>query len=127
MGLERKTALTTAVLLCLASGAHAQPAMTGNQLHEACSSGNSSGQLLCVVYVRGIAEGSMIQHALESRLNAAGSPTPFCSPAGSTWRQLTDVVARALAAQPQNRHRPAADITLAALMDAFPCDPSTSR
>ena len=88
-----------------------QTFLSGNQLHENCSSTSLADKQECIGYVIGV-------------LDALGSlPKPmFCIPLEVVSRQqVSDVVRRWLENHPEKRHYAANSLVFHAISQAFPC------
>jgi hypothetical protein len=84
----------------------------GNFLYEACitdpRAAGPAGLSLCQGYVAAIADFADFMGIL-------------CAPKGTSVRQITDIVTRALKEMPEVRHQPAILLTLIALQLSYPC------
>jgi len=90
--------------------------VTGNQLLKNCSEGADSNQPFCVGFVEGVRDGATVAMVKRSQKAA------FIIPADVGSDQLTDVVKKYLSDHPESRHKAAAELTIAALQNAFPAD-----
>ena len=85
-------------------------ASTGNRLLEHCLAPKGSGlAVACVSYVDGVAD------------TLAGISALMCVPGEVNVGQMRDVGVRYLQAHPETRHRPAAELFIAAWAEAWPC------
>ncbi|MBB3861925.1 hypothetical protein GGQ88_003215 [Novosphingobium hassiacum] len=82
--------------------------MSGNQLHDTCSSGTAVDKALCLSYVMGVLDGSRFLDQ------------PFKTPTGATGGQVRDVVAKYLEDHPETRDQPARTLVKAAVIGAWP-------
>jgi hypothetical protein len=84
-------------------------ANTGNRLLEHCLAPKGSGLAFgCVSYVDGVAD------------TLAGISALKCVPGEVNVGQMRDVGVRYLQAHPETRHRPAAELLIAAFAEAWP-------
>ncbi len=82
--------------------------MSGNQLHDTCSSGTAVDKALCLSYVMGVLDGSRFLDQ------------PLKTPTGATGGQVRDVVAKYLDDHPETREQPARTLVKAAVVEAWP-------
>lgn len=82
--------------------------MSGNQLHDTCSSGTAVDKALCLSYVMGVLDGSRFLDQ------------PLKTPTGATGGQVRDVVAKYLEDHPETREQPARTLVKSAVVDAWP-------
>lgn len=82
--------------------------MSGNQLHDTCSSGTAVDKALCLSYVMGVLDGSRFLDQ------------PLKTPTGATGGQVRDVVAKYLEDHPETRDQPARTLVKAAVVGAWP-------
>ncbi len=89
--------------------------LTGNKLHEMCTSQEGRKRWQCLGYVQGIVDGQTYVQQFWS------NPLKYCAPPTTTVGQVTDIVKKYLSDHPEARHHDAASLATAALREAFPC------
>lgn len=104
--------------LFAAAAAQAQPAapkalVDGNFLHSACTNQDPRAQEFCTAYIGGLVDQLWNLEASAGRR--------FCPPATASLAQFRDIALKHLQAKPEVRHRPAAALATAALIQTFPC------
>lgn len=130
----RLSKVTTA-LLTLAMYAEASQALTGNVIAEICLTEDVSANIGCLYYVMGVVGGYSQER--ERAVDAIGALLPmdahrasnffrslcvFIQPKYGTYAQMTDVFRLYLQNHPEIRHKPASELLLDSLEEAFPCD-----
>lgn len=85
--------------------------LTGNDLHEACTS--QSRNMSARYYVLGVFD--------QTLATGFGTGKNHCVPVGVSDVQITDVVCGYLARRPQDRQNPAALLSYRAIIEAWPC------
>ncbi|WP_458790894.1 Rap1a/Tai family immunity protein [Yoonia sp. MH D7] len=123
-------------VILLAGFSVAQPAkaqtISGNDLHEACTSDDQAMAAFCVGYLIGQIEGQFLGGLLfsqsaeddidtESFNSLANIAFQHCIPPDVLNSQLRDVVVRYLQDNPATRHETARFLVLEAYRDAFTC------
>lgn len=116
-------------------GASIAQSFNGNSYYETCR-GTASTQLLCIGYTKGVLDGvrgylifrdfatrgpydsKQESEAATVRIN---QQVPFCTPAGGTIEQFTDIVVNRLEKSPEVRHLPASLLIIDTLSRTFPC------
>src|SRR5262245_48367472 len=88
-------------------------AITGNTLHEWCSSRTQSEREWCGAYVNAIADVLVDDNAINGYR--------ACIADGVTIGQATDVVTKYLVEHPEDRHLTAPGMVAEAFREAFPC------
>lgn len=87
----------------------------GNKLLAYCQ-GAELDRRICEGFVAGSAD------ALSDLTNALPEPKgTYCRPMNMTIQQATDIVVKALIEHPERRSDSAADVTIGAIIKAFPC------
>jgi hypothetical protein len=110
--------MLTALLFAISMAASADPTfvdnppafISGNQLHEDCTSANRADQGFCGGYITAVAD---MAQGLKS--------IDVCLPKDVVIQQSVDVIKKYLADNPAARHYSAYTIVIAALNAAFPC------
>lgn len=100
--------LALATGLALSSAPARAEWMSGNELHDTCSSGTAVDKALCLSYVMGVLDGSRFLDQ------------PLKTPTGATGGQVRDVVAKYLEDHPETREQPARTLVKSAVVEAWP-------
>lgn len=95
----------TALVASAMAGSTQAYALSGNQLHELCTKGETA----CASYIMG---------SVDTLLPLASG---ICAPSSANYRQYKDIVARFLMDRPERRHQLAPLLILDAMREAFPC------
>jgi hypothetical protein len=102
------------LMMMLAAGQSAT-FVGGNDLYAQCT-GDSLGQLQCMSYVVGVADGIAASETVSKAAHA-----DICIPNGASQRQLMDVVTKFLRDDPEHRALHASVLVYVAFEKAFPC------
>jgi hypothetical protein len=115
-----KRLLLLLALSLAATAAHATSTfMNGNKLLALCQAEGNRGDLdeiLCLGYVQGIADG---YEAMSRVAKALGGDAAGCIRHVIEVRQVRDVIVRHLQEHPEQRHYPAASLSIIAITKAF--------
>lgn len=119
------------VIISFFLGTASAQTITGNELHEACSTGGVATEMFCTGYTIGAWEGMVFSLVMvlmqdDAMTAAEASEVAFisleaCPPDGVSNLQVRDVVAQSLQNHPERRHFTARILILLAMRDAFPC------
>lgn len=88
--------------------------LTGNELHEYCTSCTGNNELYCLGYMAGVSD--TLNHPLV-RNDRLG----ICMPKSVSMGQVQDIVLKFFDENPQIRHLSASGLVSAALLKVFPC------
>lgn len=83
---------------------------TGNALYELCERNEAA----CTTYIQGVSDG------ISATTFGTSRDVAYCIPAGSTAKQVHDVVLQYLAAHPADRNELASALIALALSEAWP-------
>lgn len=104
------------IMIAFSTSILAQPAaagwLNGNQLHRECE---AETPFMAMGYIFGVIDGVELRQQ-----DVRGEPF-FCLPDSVVGKQLFDVVCEYAASHAKVRHVPASYLTVAALMEAWPC------
>jgi hypothetical protein len=123
----RKTLLTAAAIALIAASPTRATTIIGNDLLTLCEGERTDpGHALCLGYVTGIADLTLVLTAQNMTLidedgGDATAAFKWCKPDGVTNGQLVNVVVRELRAHPEDRHLWALRLIIRALRTSFPC------
>jgi hypothetical protein len=109
----RWVVVSVSVLLVAAPSISHATFLDGNQLYEICGGTTKVNEASCLAYIDGTTD------TLEAMRWGENKP-PDCLPAGSTGKQVRDVVMQYLSSHPQDRAKPAAPLVLMAVFTAWP-------
>lgn len=98
----------TTLVLC--GACHAQ-SMSGHQLYNWITGTTTSAQTVALAYITGVTD---MGASLPGRRS-------YCLPSNGNNAQFADVVKKYLLEKPEERHKDAPEIIVAALTRAFPC------
>ena len=123
--------MLTIAALCVGAQAGAQ-VQTGNQLYDACASGEDVQLGFCIGYISGTWEGMKLGALQMASIAASDMSTEemdglineflqVCMPALATGRQAIDISLEYIESNPSTRHESARSLIHSALREAFPC------
>ena len=100
--------LLIAALVAVSMNVQADDVWAGNNLKDFCD----EDLFACSVYTGGVTD--LTQFHPYPQLT-------FCTPKGVTYGQMGEVVKKYLTDNPARLHRPAAELVLESMFEAFPC------